>query len=155
MQHLLDFIHEHTLEEQLYFVAATPVGELELMWRRGLGENLWEVRPNKCEGPWQPVHCGDLLEHLEERGVDMQAVERELQAMVVTQLAFADVVLRDATQLLGRDVVQRAVHRHRDFMTELQGAIQRLASPGRASMIVVPGGGDQTSAREGHLTVVR
>jgi hypothetical protein len=155
MQHLLDFINDHTLDEQLYLVVDTPAGELELLWRRQVDAGLWQLRPNKCEGPWQLVHRGDLLDHLEERGVDLPLVEHELKAMVITQIAFADIVLRDAAVLLGRDVVQQAVRQHRGFMAELQGEIRRLIEPPRPSMVVVNGGGAQTLVRAGHLTVVR
>jgi len=158
MQHLLDFIHEHTLEEQLYLVVQTHAGELELIWQRHSEPEHWQIRPNKCEGPWELVERTRLLDALARRAIDLTRLERELTAMVLTQVAFADLVLRHATNLLGPDVVRRALIGHREFMGELKAAVDRLTAPPpalRPSMRVVAGGGAQSDARAGHLNVVR
>jgi hypothetical protein len=157
MQHLLDFVHEHTLEDQLYLVAHTPVGDIELLWRRGIcpgEERLWQLRPYQCEGPWELVHAGDLLDHLEARGVDMNAIELELASMVATQIAFADLLLRNADEALGRETVQRARRGYQQFVSELKLTVDKLTGS-QSGMTVVAGGGDQTEARAGHLTLVR
>ena len=155
MQHLLDFIHEHTLEEQLYLIAATPAGELELLWQRCPGQDNWQIRPRQCEGPFELVARADLLSSLERRGVDMACIERELNVMAMTQIAFADIVLRDAAKALGRDFVDQAVRGHAQFMDELQAALRRLIEPARPSMVMHQGGGAQSSSRGRHLTLVR
>ena len=154
MQHLLDFIHDHTLEEQLYLVVQTPAGELELLWQRCPGQDQWQIRPRLCEGPWERVSRAELLGSLTLRNVDMHGLERELSAMVMTQVAFADIVLRDAATGLGRDFVQQAVRGHEHFLDELQAALRRLIEPGRPAMVMHPGGGAQSSTR-GRLTLVR
>ena len=130
MQHLLDFIHEHTLEEQLYFVATSRSGDLELTWQRRVAPTHWQVRPSGREGPAELVHQRDLLLVLRARQADMVKIERELQAIVITQIAFADLVLRDASALLGTDSVRRA------------------------AITVHAGGGEQTAARAGHLSLL-
>jgi hypothetical protein len=155
MQHLLDFIIEHTLEEQLYFIAPVPAGELELAWRRVDAPESWHVRQRPSEGPWELVRCGELIHQLEARGADMTVVKGELSAMLAAQIAFADMVLRDANERLGQSVVERYVIGHRDFITQLQAAIDELTSRARPSMVVVAGGGAQTQSRAGHLSLVR
>jgi hypothetical protein len=155
MQHLLDFIQEHTLEEQLYFVAPTASGELELSWRRTEAPEYWHLRPRWSEGPWELVRRRELIHQLESRGVDMAVVKGELNAMLAAQIAFADMVLRDANQQLGQSVVERYVLGHRDFIVELQAAIEQLTERSKPSMVVVPGGGAQTESRAGHLSIVR
>jgi hypothetical protein len=155
MQYLLDFIHEHTLEHQLYLSVRTSDGDLDATCQRQLGQDdVWAVRPRDGEAPAAVVHYGDLLEHLEERGADMAAIERELRTIIATQIAFADSVLRDATHVLGRDVVQRTVADQRGLMRDLQITIERLTTPA-ASLALVDGGGAQTAVRAGHLTLVR
>ncbi|MET0385129.1 MAG: hypothetical protein ABW321_04180 [Polyangiales bacterium] len=154
MQHLLDFIHEHTLEEQLYIVAQLPAAELELMWQRRVSSDHWQARLHKSEGAWEFVHRHELLAHLCDRGADMLSVERELRAMVLTQIAYADNLMRDAKELLGPTVVQQAVQGHRDFIDDLQAAVRRVTTPARPSLVVVRGGGEQTASRAGHLTVL-
>ena len=154
MQHLLDFIVEHTLEDQLYFVAHCPEEKLEVLWKRGEASEQWQVRPQRGEGPWEIVWRSELIGRLEARGADMGAVKQELHAMLAAQIAFADMVLRDANQQLGREVVERFVVGHQEFIRDLQAAIEQIA-PRRPSMTVVSGGGEQTQTREGHLSVVR
>jgi hypothetical protein len=159
MQHLLDFIHEHTLEEQLYLVAPTPAGELELLWQRCPGQDNWQIRPRQCEGPYELIGRAELLGNLERRGVDMASVERELNVMAMTQIAFADLVLRDATRQLGAEFVDNAVRGHAQFLDELQAALRKLIEPAGPSMVVHRGGAapsaTQAPGHQRHLTLVR
>lgn len=154
MQHLLDFIQEHSLEERLYFVAGCPTGDLELQWRRG-DAGYWQLRPIRCEAPWQSIPRSDLIRELESRQADMVGVKRELTAMLAAQIAFADMVLRDANEELGRDLVQRFVLGHQSFLTELKAAVEQLVVRPRPRLVSVSGGGSQTSVRAGKLTLVR
>ncbi len=154
MQHLLDFIQEHTLEEQLYFVVEGPAGELELLWKRGAVESHWQLRPRGSEGPWELIRRSELIQELESRDVDMAGLKRELNSVLAIQIAFADTVLRDANQHFGRELVQRFVRGHQGFLSELQAAIEQLTES-RPSMTIVSGGGEQTDVRAGHLSVVR
>jgi hypothetical protein len=155
MQHLLDFIQEHTLEEQLYFAVPTGTGDLELSWRRSDAPDHWHVRPKRSAGPWELVSRSELVLQLETRGADMNAVKCELNAMLAAQIAFADMVLRDANQQLGQKVVERYVRGHRDFIVDLQAAIEKLTAPVKPKMVLVAGGGVQTETRAGHLSIVR
>jgi hypothetical protein len=155
MQHLLDFIQEHTFEDQLYFVVEGRSGELELFWKRGEVESHWQLRPRGSEGPWELIRRSELIAELESRHVDMVGVKRELNAVLAVQIAFADMLLRDANQQFGNELVERFVRGHQGFLTELQAAIEQLTGGTRPSMSIVPGGGEQTEVRAGHLSVVR
>lgn len=155
MQHLLDFIQEHTFEDQLYFVVEGRAGELELLWKRGELESHWQLRLRGVDGPWELIRRSELIEELESRDVDMVGVKRELNAVLAVQIAFADTVLRDANQQFGRDLVQRFVRGHQGFLTELQAAIDQLTGNAKPSMSIVSGGGEQTEVRAGHLSIVR
>jgi hypothetical protein len=155
MQYLLDFVHEHTLEEQLYLVVSAPQGELELTWRRRVGQDdVWQVKRRDGEEAPAHVHYGDLIDYLETSGADMGAMGRELHALVMTQIAFADAVLRDATQLLGYEAVQQVVAGHRSFAVQLKAAVERITGPARRFELV-PGGAAETTAGTGNLTLVR
>lgn len=163
MQHLLDFIHEHTIDEQVYLVAPTSAASLELMWKRRSDPEHWQVRAYRADGPWQSVPKAELLALLERRGADMAAVERELNAMAVTQIVFADMVLCDARKRLGRDKVREAVLGHRDFVKELRAALTKIQNekergpeppPVRESMRVLAGSGEGCGERKGRLSLV-
>ena len=155
MQHLLDFVHEHSLEQQLYLTALTPAGELELIWQRGECEGDWRVRPRGCEGPAERVPRAELLRHLETRQADMPAIARELQALVAIQIVFADMLLRDATKLLGRDAVASTREAHREFVTLLVAAVRQLVEPARPNVQLISGEAAQSPLRTGHLSLVR
>ena len=155
MQHLLDFIQEHTLEEQLYLVAHCPSGELSLLWRRDRTPDHWQALPKHCEGPAELLPRRSLLAELEARGADMAALKRELHAMLAAQIAYADLILRDANKQLGNELVQRFVFGHRAFIEQLQAAAEALTARPRPRMNVVNGGSAQTQLRTGHLSLVR
>lgn len=157
MQYLLDFAHDHTLEDQLYLVVATTAGDLELLWERRNDPNSWQLRPYKSDAPWARVARAELIAALETRGADMQRVEHELRAIVMTQIAFADMVLRDANACLGRETVRTAVMGHQDFLNELQSTVSELVirpAQTKPQMQVLAGGGAQSEGRSGHLRVV-
>jgi hypothetical protein len=157
MQYLLDFVLDHTLEDQLYFVVQTATGEIELLWQRRSDPNSWQLRPYKSEGAWESVARGELLDALSARQTDMDRVERELRALALTQVAFADMVLRDANAVLGQSVVRAAVMQHQDFLSELQTTVSQLIirpAQAKPKMQVVSGGGAQSEVRSGHLRVI-
>jgi hypothetical protein len=155
MQHLLDFIHEHNVEQQLYLVVEAPDGALSLTWRRQAGaDDEWEVQSATGEGAIELVHYGDLVDHLEEREVDLAAVERELRAIVLTHIAVADVVLRDARQVLGNEAVQRRLFELRASASRLSAAQAQVSEP-RTFLTLVRGEAVESSARIGRLTLVK
>ena len=155
MQHLLDFIQEHTLEDHLYFVAQSPAGELELLWKRAQHDGHWQLRHKRSDGPWELVPQGKLIASLASRDVDMEGVKQELHSLLAVQIAFADMVLRDANQQLGTQLVQRFVRGQQGFIADLRAAIERVTERARPSMVVVQGGGAQTASRNGHLSIIR
>jgi hypothetical protein len=158
MQHLLDFVHEHTLEEHLYLVVDTASGELELLWQRRHDAESWQLRPHQSEASSESVARSALLDTLRAKGANMERVERELRAIVMTQIAFADMLLRDANECLGRDVVESAVIGHQGFLGELKSAVTELvlrpAGQAKPRMEVLDGGGAQSESRSGHLRMV-
>lgn len=157
MQHLLDFVHEHTLEEQLYLVVDTAAGPLEVLWQRHHDADSWQLRPHQAEAAYEHVARSALLDTLRARGANMERVERELRAIVMTQIAFADMLLRDADACLGREVVESAVMGHREFLSQLKSAVSELVirpAQKKPSMKVLNGGGAQSETRSGHLRVL-
>jgi hypothetical protein len=159
MQHLLDFVHEHTLEEQLYLVVATHAGELELFWQRRQNPEHWQVREHKSEAGYELVARAKLIDTLRAKGAIMERVERELRAIAMTQIAFADMLLRDAHATLGRDFVYAALRGHEELMNQLKSSITELVlkpakSAAKARMQVLDGGGASSSTRSGHLRSV-
>lgn len=155
MQHLLEFIHEHNLEQQLYLVVETPEEAIALTWRRQPGaDDQWEVQSATGEGEVELVHYGDLLDHLEELEVDLVAVERELRAIVLTNIAVADVVLRDGRQVLGNEAVQRRLFELRASASQLSAAHAQLSERGPI-LTLIRGEAVLSSPRTGRLTLVR
>jgi hypothetical protein len=155
MQHLLDFIHKNSLEQQLYLVVEAGTGPLSLTWQRQAEtDDLWEVQPVAGDEPAEHVHSGDLLDHLEGREVDLADLERELRAVVLTHVAVADVVLRDAKQVLGPAVLQSSLFELRSTALKLSAAEGRVRDA-RPSLTLIPGEAVESSARIGQLTLVR
>src|SRR4051812_35303674 len=153
MQHLLDFIHQHSVDPEVYLLTGARPGDFELLWQRKDQPEHWFVRPFGCEGPAQLVHRTRLLTELAARRVDMARIERELHGMCAAQIAFADMVLSAAREQLGGDLVQGALRDYQTFLSELRATVQRLTEQPR-SMVPIAGGGARSEARSGHLRVV-
>jgi hypothetical protein len=155
MQHLLDFVCEYSLDPNLHLVVDAADGALTLSWQRDVGEDgVWRIRQRSNPERLELVHYGDLLDHLELLGVDSRVLERALRSVIASQVAHADTVLRDAERVLGLDAVKRIADQQLTAARELQAALVREAETS-ASIAVLPGGGAQTAARTGHLTLVR
>lgn len=163
MQHLLDFVHEHTLEEQLFVVVEVASGELELLWQRRNHPSSWQLRPHKSDAPYQLVERESLLDNLQQRGANMERVETELRAIVMTQIAYANLLLSDASVSLGQELLQAAMIGHDAFSSALTGAVTELVirpqqSIGRQRdkprLSLLVGGGVQSESRSGHLRIV-
>ena len=122
MQHLLDFVHEHTLEEQLYMVVDSRSGELELLWQRRHDAGSWQLRPHGSELAFEAVARAELIDALRARGADLTQLERELRAVAMTQIAFADMLLRDANTSFGRDFVHAALVGHQADSAPFRGS---------------------------------
>lgn len=155
MQHLLDFVHEHVLDEQLYCVLPSPSGELALQWRRRDDASRWELKRLKEEGPVEYVHRGALVTRLTELAADVALFECELRAIIAAQVVVADHLLRDARARLGADVVQEILHGHELFASELSRTVSSLVTPARPALQLVCGGGARSDVRTGHLALVR
>ena len=151
MQEIIDFIHEHTLENQVYVVAPrTRDGvEFEICFRRDGGRS-WRVR-RRGAGAWAQVERTGIVQYLRVLGIDMTALENELRCTILTQVIFADMVLRDARKLLGPDVIRRTILDTRDFVGELRQTLQNLT---RKRLSLIEGGGEQSESRQGHLSLV-
>lgn len=155
MQHLLDFIHEHSLDQQLFLVVETPEGALSLTWRRNEdADGLWDVSAASGEEPGERVHYGDLLDYLEVREVDLDALERELRAIVLTHIAVADIVLRDAKRALGPEVVQQRLFELRATTSKLSAA-QASMQQTEPCLTLIQGEAATPSARIGRLKLIR
>jgi hypothetical protein len=160
MQHLLDFVHEHTLEEQLYIVVEVAAGELELLWQRRHHPGSWQLRPHNSDSAYQTVQRESLLDALTERGANMERVETELRAIVMTQIAYASLLLGDARSHLGSEILQAATIGHEELSSGLTGAITELVIKPRSRRVPKPqlqlllGGGVQSETRSGHLRIV-
>jgi hypothetical protein len=154
MQHLLDFVHDHLLDEHLYCVVPSEEGDLELSWRRQLDPQHWEVRRARSDDPadLRLVPRAQLLATLELRGADLGAFERELRASVAVQIVLASQLLVDARSTLGDDTVEAVLRGHREFARELVAAVSSLTAP---RLTLHEGAGARTDLRTGHLALVR
>jgi len=152
MQYLLDFVHDHVLEEQLYCVLPAHGAELAVLWRRNADPLHWEIRPTKSDAAPERVARAQLVHVLTERGADLGSFERQLRAVVEAQIVVAHQLLSDARHVLGTDTVDTALDNHRAFARELVEAVTRLTAP---ALTVLRGEGVRSHVRSGHLALVR
>jgi hypothetical protein len=155
MQYLLDFIQEHMITDALGIALDGAEGRLELLYRRSPDrDNGWLIRVIGSEAPARCVPHAQLLETLQALGVDMQALQSELHALLTTQVTFAELLLRDATQLLGAALPASTQAARRELLGLLWLSLQELNESERPSLHALQGDAVETPARTGHLTLV-
>ena len=147
MQDLLDFLREHMVSDQLRIAIPSPAGELEVLQQRLPDrDSAWQVRVIGSTGDGVRVPQAQLLQTLQAQGVDMLALERELHALLATQVTFAELVLRDAARLLSAEQAAGAQRARHELLGILWLSLQELAAAQREAA--------ETPTRAGHLTLV-
>jgi len=157
MQHLLDFVQEHMISDQLCIRVDSGAGEIEVLQRRQPDrDSAWYVRVIPSADAAVRVPHTQLLATLQAQGVDMLAFERELHALLATQVTFAELVLRDAAQLLSAERNASAHEAQRELLGILWLSLQELeqAEPERPALRAISGEAGETPARAGHLSLV-
>jgi hypothetical protein len=156
MQYLLDFVQDHMVADQLCIRLGSAAGELELLHVRGApAQACWQVRATASYEPARKLPRAQLLEYLKSLSVDMIALQSELHALLATQVTFAEVVLRDAAELLGLQPPAAAREARRELLGILWLSLQELGpEPERPSLRAVNAETAETPARAGHLTLV-
>lgn len=150
MQHLLDFVQDHMVSDQLRVVLGSAAGELEITHQRSEPE-LWQLRATASCEPARRVRGSQLLDCLAALSVDMRAFQSELHALLATQITFAEVVLRDAVQLLGLPPTAAARDARRELLGILWMSLQELGpEPTRQRAEAA----NAEEPREPHLTLV-
>jgi hypothetical protein len=156
MQYLLDFIQEHMITDELRIALDGPAGGVEILRQRSPeDDNGWLVRVIGSEEPARRVPHATLLETLQTMGVNMQALQSELHASFTTQVTFAELLLRDASQLLGAALPASTQAARRELLGLLWLSLQELSEGGeQPSLRALQGDAIETPARTGHLTLV-
>ena len=156
MQYLLDFVQDHMLGDQLRIYVGSAAGELELLHVRGATEHAcWQVRATASCEPARSVPRAQLLDCLKALAVDLNAFQTELHTLLATQVTFAEVVLRDAAQLLALQPTAAAREARRELLGILWLSLQELGpEPERPSLRAVNADAAEAPTRTGHLTLV-
>jgi hypothetical protein len=157
LRKLLDFIDRLAVDDRHYWrvplagadAEAPPEAgpfaadaAAEIMWEAGAGRTPWRARL-VGEDVWRPVDAAGLEAVLAAMGVDLASFQRQLEASILTQAAFAEVVLDTARELLGGDAVTRGIAETRAFLGAIERAMQdltaaRTESETRASLQPAP-----------------
>ncbi|MET0340275.1 MAG: hypothetical protein ABW252_04705 [Polyangiales bacterium] len=127
MQHLLDFLYEHSLDKRLFCVLAAGDEDLQLTWHAD-DPLHWEVR-HASAGPAERVPRSRLIADLDRRGAVLEAFEGELRAMVATHIVVADQLLSAAQDILGSDGVSAVLRGHDQFVHDLRRVLTSLLTP--------------------------
>jgi hypothetical protein len=140
LRKLLDFIDRLAVDDRHYWrvplvdaeTAATDgpfaaEAAAEIVWESGGGRTPWKARL-VGEEPWRVVDAAGLEALLAGMGVDVASFQRQLENSILTQAAFAEVVLDTARELLGGDAVTRGIAETRAFLGAIERAMQDLTA---------------------------
>lgn len=124
---MLKFVESYCFDEQLYMVLPiSKGGEEELVWRRGEPSRPWAIRARYEGASWWRYEAEKLPAALERRGISLEALENELRATVQLHATQAQLMLREARNLIGADTVDGALESFDAFTVELGGAVREI-----------------------------
>ena len=153
MKDLLTFVDDFVFEPQLYFrVNSLYHGdEFEVQWRT-TSQLKWRLRPLGHES-WTDVGTDGLVSLMNAHNLNLSEFELKLRSTLLQQVAYADSFVGRAKDIFGSDTVAEAIDANKEFISELQKAIQGLLgdqSPepeGQASEL-------EAHPKEGRLSIV-
>jgi hypothetical protein len=127
MQHLLQFLYEHSFDKQLYCVVQSGRGELHLTWRVA-EPSCWQIRQAGSQEA-EHVSRASLVAYLAEQGADLSVFEQELQGLVAAHIVVADQLLAAARSVRGAGAVDAALQGQQRFVRELRQALTSALPP--------------------------
>ena len=126
MQKLINFIDFHCFDNQLYWRIPQlyTKDEFEVQWLKDKKPN-WRYRKVGAE-EWMTCSSDELISRLNDQKLNMIQVDNCLRTAVTQQVTFADKVLKEGTDILGKEAVKKAIEDNDRFMDEIAEAISTL-----------------------------
>jgi hypothetical protein len=127
MQHLLQFLYDHSFDKQLYCVVPSASGPLHRSWRAA-SPQVWELRREGSQVAEQ-LPRASLLAHLRAQNADLTSFERELSSLIAAHVVVADQLLVAAHDALGSESVRAMLRGQEHFARELKRALTSALPP--------------------------
>jgi hypothetical protein len=89
-----------------------------LEWRRDGRPKSWWIR-REDETTWTAHDADGLIIALPSLGISQATMVRHLSATILTQAAFADIVLERTCELFGTDAVKASLQQSRQFLLKI------------------------------------
>jgi hypothetical protein len=149
---LVEFIDRYTIDPHIYLVVprVRQPGRYEIFWDRENQPSRWRLRL-VGDSVWERVTSEQLLGVLDSKNIDIERVEYQLRSVALAQVVFAEALTQEAKSLFGAEMIARAIADHQAFLEELKQLVNRYA---RGTLRPIAGGGESSTIRGGHLTLV-
>lgn len=149
---LIEFIDRYAIDPHVYMVAPRVghSGRYEIFWDREGAPTRWRLRLIGASS-WERASSDAIIGVMQACGIDLERVEYQLRSVAMAQVVFAEALSHEARSLFGADTVERAVEDHQVFLNELKQLVTKYA---RGGLEPLTGGGQRSSVRRGHLSVV-
>ena len=138
MKPIIEFIERFGVDPQVYLVCdcVDKSGRCEVFGQRDGARNRWRLR--RADGLERHAeNAQDLLDAIEELGVDSRSVRRQFHTIAMMQIVFAKSMLDEAMSVFGAADLDNAVFEHERFVVDLQRLVSELTGP---TLSVVTGG---------------
>lgn len=126
MDEILKFVDQFTLDDQLYWRIPQLYTnkEFEVQWVKDEKPN-WRFR--MVDGLfWKKATSKDIIAALNEDKLDLVQFEQNVRSGILHQVIFADMLLNKATDLLGKETIERALEDNKKFIQSIIAAISEL-----------------------------
>lgn len=101
--------------------------DYEISWFRTMtGNPIWKVKKKgEPGGDWEEFSNKEVLSKLSDKGVDLVELQRQISEAVLRQAVYATQIADSARELLGDDVLDRAVSENEILVAELVTKIKQ------------------------------
>lgn len=133
MEKLIEFFENKCLEPKLYWRVKTRTRDktFELEWHRDR-RTKWHLRSVPQPGedhdqqPWDVFETEQLTAKLIAVDIDPAEVESKIKSTTLQQVVFAKMMVDDAHEFFGEEVVAEAVEETQQFLSELRNMVSDL-----------------------------
>jgi len=125
---IVDFFERMGLDEKNYFSLENRENNMVcIYYQKNNTHKNWSIWYFKQEETTKKiVSATDLSKELELFKVDPEEFIKQISSSVLLQAAFADEFIRQVTDILGPDAVQKSILQTQNFMTNLSEIVEKL-----------------------------
>ncbi len=128
---MIDFYEAMGVDDKGFFCLFNEKkNKICVEFTRNLDKQNWRIWDENYESTsFKKVSLKYLPDALRSFSVSLEEFQLKIIEVVLVQTCYADEFIRQVTELLGPDTVQKSLLQNQNFMTELEKTVKRIMVP--------------------------